>query len=111
MEALMRDKKFRKIGIRLVLSFFLIFFLFFTKHLFIHEQLKKEQNISHTMNVIQDITSQTSSGTMATARSIGELSEMAAALQESVTGFKISNDDELLDADMLESEEALSESV
>lgn len=52
MEALMRDKKFRKIGIRLVLSFFLIFFLFFTKHLFIHEQLKKEQNISHTMNVI-----------------------------------------------------------
>ena len=63
------------------------------------------------MNVIQDITSQTSSGTMATARSIGELSEMAAALQESVTGFKISNDDELLDADTLESEEALSESV
>ncbi|HCH26662.1 MAG TPA: methyl-accepting chemotaxis protein [Psychrobacter sp.] len=75
------------------------------------QQAESAGHISHTMNVIQDITSQTSSGTMATARSIGELSEMAAALQESVTGFKISNDDELLDADMLESEEALSESV
>ena len=46
------------------------------------------------MTIIQDITSQTSSGTMATARSVGELNEMAAALQESVTGFKVSNDEE-----------------
>ena len=56
------------------------------------------------MNIIQDITSQTSSGTMATARSIGELSEMAAALQESVTGFKVSNDDEQLDHDSMDHE-------
>ncbi len=50
-------------------------------------------HISGTMNVIQDITSQTSSGTMATARSVGRLNEMAAALQESVSGFKLSDDD------------------
>ncbi len=56
------------------------------------------------MNIIQDITSQTSSGSMATARSIGELSEMAAALQESVTGFKISNDDEQLEQEFSEDE-------
>lgn len=61
------------------------------------QQADSAGHISHTMNIIQDITSQTSSGTMATARSIGELNEMAAALQESVTGFKVSNDDNLLD--------------
>ena len=57
------------------------------------QQAESAGHISNAMNIIQDITSQTSSGTMATARSVGELSEMAAALQESVTGFKISNDD------------------
>ena len=41
---------------------------------------------------------------MATARSIGELSEMAAALQESVTGFKVTNDDDMLSHDMLAAE-------
>ena len=56
------------------------------------------------MNIIQDITSQTSSGSMATARSIGELNEMAAALQESVTGFKLSNDDEQLEQEFSEDE-------
>ncbi len=60
------------------------------------QQADSAGHISNTMNIIQDITSQTSSGTMATARSVGELSEMAAALQESVTGFKLSNDDEHL---------------
>lgn len=75
------------------------------------QQAESAGHISHTMNVIQDITSQTSSGTMATARSIGELSEMAAALQESVTGFKISNDDEMLEEEVLDNEEAYSESV
>ena len=75
------------------------------------QQAESAGHISHTMNIIQDITSQTSSGTLATARSIGELSEMAAALQESVTGFKVSNDDELLDDDMVNSEENLSEIV
>ena len=55
------------------------------------QQAESAGHISNTMTIIQDITSQTSSGTMATARSVGELSEMASALQESVTGFKISN--------------------
>ena len=68
------------------------------------QQAESAGHISHTMNIIQDITSQTSSGTMATARSIGELSEMAAALQESVTGFKISNDDEQLNHESMDHE-------
>ena len=59
------------------------------------QQADSAGHISNTMNIIQDITSQTSSGTMATARSVGELSEMAIALQESVTGFKLSNGDEI----------------
>lgn len=57
------------------------------------QQATSAGHISSTMNVIQDITSQTSSGTMATARSVGRLNEMAAALQESVSGFKLSDDD------------------
>ncbi len=68
------------------------------------QQAESAGHISHTMNIIQDITSQTSSGTMATARSIGELSEMAAALQESVTGFKISNDDDQLNHESMDHE-------
>ena len=68
------------------------------------QQAESAGHISHTMNIIQDITSQTSSGSMATARSIGELSEMAAALQKSVTGFKISNDDEQLEQELSEDE-------
>ena len=56
------------------------------------QQAQSAGHISNTMNIIQDITSQTSSGTLATARSVGELSEMAGALQESVTGFKLSNE-------------------
>ncbi|MBH0006417.1 methyl-accepting chemotaxis protein [Psychrobacter sp. SWN149] len=75
------------------------------------QQAESAGHISHTMNIIQDITSQTSSGTMATARSIGELSEMAAALQESVTGFKVTNDDDMLAHDMLAAESAMSASV
>ena len=68
------------------------------------QQAESAGHISHTMNIIQDITSQTSSGSMATARSIGELSEMAAALQKSVTGFKVSNDDEQLEQELSEDE-------
>ena len=80
------------------------------------QQAESAGHISHTMNIIQDITSQTSSGTMATARSIGELSEMAAALQESVTGFKISDDDEQLnnentDNEYLDIDERVSDSI
>ena len=45
--------------------------------------------ISSTMNVIQEITSQTSLGTTATANSIGHLATMASAMRESVSGFTL----------------------
>jgi len=64
------------------------------------QQADSAGHISNTMNIIQDITSQTSSGTMTTARSVGQLSEMAVALQESVSGFKLSDDDFNADEDM-----------
>lgn len=57
------------------------------------QQAASAGHISNTMNVIQDITSKTTSGTMDAARSIGQLNEMAAALQESVSGFKLPEDD------------------
>jgi twitching motility protein PilJ len=41
------------------------------------------------MTVIQEITTQTSSGTTATAESIGNLAGMANELRESVAGFKL----------------------
>ncbi|KAF1056096.1 MAG: hypothetical protein GAK44_00306 [Pseudomonas delhiensis] len=41
------------------------------------------------MNVIQEITSQTSAGTTATARSIGNLAKMAGEMRHSVSGFKL----------------------
>ncbi len=41
------------------------------------------------MNVIQEITSQTSAGTTATARSIGNLAKMASEMRNSVSGFKL----------------------
>lgn len=50
-------------------------------------------HISNTMNVIQEITSQTSSGTNATAKSIGNLAEMASQLRASVSGFNLPADD------------------
>lgn len=50
-------------------------------------------HISNTMNVIQEITSQTSAGTTATAKSIGNLSEMASQLRASVSGFKLPADE------------------
>jgi len=53
------------------------------------QQASSAGHISNTMNVIQEITSQTSAGTTATARSIGNLAEMANMLRESVAGFKL----------------------
>lgn len=53
------------------------------------QQAASAGHISNTMNIIQDITSQTTSGTLAASRSIGQLNEMAAALQQSVSGFKL----------------------
>ncbi|MEJ2059369.1 MAG: methyl-accepting chemotaxis protein [Gammaproteobacteria bacterium] len=46
-------------------------------------------NISHTMNVIQEITMQTSEGTTETSGLIGNLSSLAGDLRKSVSGFKL----------------------
>lgn len=46
-------------------------------------------HVSKTMNVIQDITTQTLDGTSRTASSVGKLTDMAVALRESVSGFKL----------------------
>lgn len=53
------------------------------------QQSSSAGHISNTMNVIQEITSQTSAGTNATAKSIGNLAEMANQLRNSVAGFKL----------------------
>lgn len=53
------------------------------------QQASSAGHISNTMNVIQEITSQTSAGTNATAQSIGELADMALDLRESVAGFTL----------------------
>ncbi len=53
------------------------------------QQATSAGHISNTMNVIQEITSQTSAGTGATADSIGRLAEMALELRESVAGFTL----------------------
>jgi twitching motility protein PilJ len=53
------------------------------------QQSKAAGEISKTMNVIQEITTQTNAGTNETAASIGNLSELANDLQRSVAGFKL----------------------
>jgi twitching motility protein PilJ len=53
------------------------------------QQAASAGHISNTMNVIQEITSQTSAGTSATAKSIGNLAELAAQMRSSVAGFKL----------------------
>lgn len=53
------------------------------------QQAASAGHISNTMNVIQEITSQTSAGTNATASSIGTLAELAIRMRESVAGFKL----------------------
>ena len=53
------------------------------------QQASSAGHISNTMNVIQEITSQTSAGTQATAQSIGNLAKTATALRDSVAGFKL----------------------
>ncbi|OUS14034.1 hypothetical protein A9Q89_00745 [Gammaproteobacteria bacterium 53_120_T64] len=49
-------------------------------------------HVSKTMNVIQDITTQTLDGTSGTASSVGKLTDMAVELRESVSGFKLPAD-------------------
>ena len=53
------------------------------------QQAKTASHVSGTMNVIQEISSQTLSGTTTTATSVGELAEMAVDMRESVSGFKL----------------------
>ncbi|MCC5856572.1 MAG: methyl-accepting chemotaxis protein [Ectothiorhodospiraceae bacterium] len=53
------------------------------------QQAKAAGNISDTMNVIQEITSQTSAGTNETATSIGNLADLANDLRNSVAGFTL----------------------
>jgi twitching motility protein PilJ len=61
------------------------------------QQAASAGHISNTMNVIQEITVQTSSGTTETASSIGTLAEMAVELRTSVEGFKLPEDDSAFD--------------
>ncbi|PWG62002.1 twitching motility protein PilJ [Spiribacter halobius] len=53
------------------------------------QQANAAANVSDTMNVIQEITSQTSAGTNETATSIGNLADLANDLRSSVAGFKL----------------------
>lgn len=53
------------------------------------EQVTTASKISQTMDVIQEITTQTTLGTHETAGSIGALAELAIELRDSVTGFKL----------------------
>jgi twitching motility protein PilJ len=57
------------------------------------QQASSAGHISNTMNVIQEITSQTSAGTTATAKSIGNLAQLANDLRSSVAGFKLPDDE------------------
>lgn len=56
------------------------------------QQAASAGHISSTMNVIQEITSQTSAGTTTTAQSIGTLAKMANEMQQSVSGFNLPSD-------------------
>jgi twitching motility protein PilJ len=53
------------------------------------QQAMAAANVSATMNIIQEITSQTSAGTNQTAAAIGNLAEQANGLKKSVAGFKL----------------------
>lgn len=53
------------------------------------QQATLGQQISATMTVIQQTTTQTTSGTAATAQSMGNLAKMASEMRRSVSGFKL----------------------
>ena len=53
------------------------------------QQASSAGHVSNTMNIIQEITSQTSAGTTATAQSIGKLAGITNELRNSVAGFKL----------------------
>ncbi len=52
-------------------------------------QAQSASQVANRMSAIQDISIQTSSGTKATAESIGDLASMALEMRQSVTGFKL----------------------
>jgi twitching motility protein PilJ len=58
---------------------------------------KEAGSIDDTMNVIQQITSQTSEGTEQTTQSIETLAQMAEQLRQTVARFKLPDDDTLMD--------------
>ncbi len=53
------------------------------------QQSRVASSVSETMNVIQEITTQTSAGTNETAASIGNLADLANDLRKSVAGFRL----------------------
>ncbi|HNC69223.1 MAG TPA: methyl-accepting chemotaxis protein, partial [Pseudomonadales bacterium] len=53
------------------------------------QQASSAGHISNTMNIIQEITSQTAAGTTAAAQSVGKLASMTNELRGSVAGFKL----------------------
>ncbi|HHJ17788.1 MAG TPA: chemotaxis protein [Gammaproteobacteria bacterium] len=53
------------------------------------QQSKAASNISETMHVIQEITTQTSAGTNETSASIGNLASLADEMGKTVAGFKL----------------------
>lgn len=73
------------------------------------QQASSAGHISNTMNVIQEITSQTSAGTNATAKSIGNLSGLAMELSESVSGFTLP--DEIIAGTDLDQHDEIADSV
>ncbi|MCF5929438.1 hypothetical protein L2216_20295, partial [Xanthomonas perforans] len=54
-----------------------------------HQQSAAATDITQTMGVIRQITSQTSQGAEQTAESIGNLAQLAADLRRSVADFKL----------------------
>ncbi|MDE2235160.1 MAG: methyl-accepting chemotaxis protein [Gammaproteobacteria bacterium] len=53
------------------------------------QQAQTAGEMTRTMNVIREITAQTTEGTMATAQSIGKLAALATEMRKSVSGFKL----------------------
>ena len=69
------------------------------------KQSEVASNVSGTMNVIQEITLQTSEGTEVTSKSLDALNVLSSELRRSVSGFKLpSGDDESIETVVLESQ-------
>ncbi len=62
------------------------------------QQARGSEAIAHSMNEIAGVTKQTAAGTKQATSSIGKLAQMADELRESVSQFKIINDEQMLSA-------------